>query len=206
MGVHALVNIPVIRFDHYEKGIEEYRAYFERFHQDFFNAPGILEFDTHLKNVVQLVFCSYDDNLLLKDDPMIWDKKLIKPTPIRPRRLPLKHNTTSGINRAYAIFRSAISKITESGHEKVLKAARALGGHVAYYGGDVNEAISMGQAEVQTIPTTKRYIETYIRDVMDGVRYGLKEPLKIEDNSPKQGHKQQVNNKPAQKLIKNRTE
>ena len=159
-GLKALVKIPECKND------TEYKNYYQSFANRYDNI------DQSGKDISRLCFFCYDPDLQIKDSK-IWNKinKDEKPT-IEPN---YTNNNYKVASRVLNIIRNAA--IGER-HDKILKASRLMGGYVA--GGEMTyeEAFRLLLQEANVISDEVNDSE---RDILDGLKNGMQEPLKFNE-------------------------
>lgn len=162
-GLKALVKIPEVKND------EEYKQYFEAVSDELEKiAPKAL--DQSGKDICRLCFFSYDPDLYLNENALIWTKK--------KERGQLKQNDKY-VKNDYKRAMTPLNYIrnSEQGerHTRILKAARLMGGYVAAEIMSEDEAVRLLKQEAYAI-APEDYQENQ-RAILDGINNGKSDPV-----------------------------
>lgn len=115
-GVRAIVNIPEC------KSVDEFKEYFAGIETIFHDYIG---FDKAPKNCILPMFISYDQDILIRDNPEQWiDKvKIVKPPPVQQYII---NDKSSSVEK---IIAKKINVIVDNGHPQLRAASFLLGGY-----------------------------------------------------------------------------
>jgi hypothetical protein len=115
-GVRAIVNIPVV------KSVDQFKEYFAGIENDLAVYHG---FDTAPKNCILPMFLSYDPDILIRDEPTEFNKRIKKIVP-PPIKQYIINDKSSSVEK---IIKKKIDVITGNGHPQLRSAAYLLGGY-----------------------------------------------------------------------------
>lgn len=157
-GVKALVRCP----PNLEAHNQYYTAFLDRY-------P---ELDSTSRNISRGTFESYDPELWINQQSLIWDKKLTEDQ----RR---KNKDKESGRRGAKIISTAVSMVRSSydgiKHESLLKAANLLGGYVAT--GRVSEAEAIKVLEEEIRLKNPSDFSAAQETIRDGIDFGKSRPL-----------------------------
>lgn len=157
-GIKALVKCPT--------SIENHSLYYTAFLDRY---EGL---DPTSRNISRGTYESYDPNIFINPNPLIWDKRMKEEDRKRNREKIGNRRATQVISTAVGMVRASMDG---EKHDTLLKAAKLLGGYVATGRIKEEEAIQVLETEIshkniQDLPGAKRTI-------LDGLAYGKAQPL-----------------------------
>ncbi len=140
--------------------------------------------DPACKDISRLTFVSYDPNLWINPNPYFFDisewTREVKIT--RPAYNP-EHLKNSGGKQKYArkVLESCCEEIRQSApghqHHTRLRMARLIGGYIHY----IDESEALAALEQAVTESGAKYINQAMKTVKDGLEYGKRQPIAIED-------------------------
>jgi hypothetical protein len=163
-GVKFLVNIPVV------DSAEDYTSHYNALFDDMSRYPGL---DPSGKDITRLCFTSYDDEILYREDPILWDYKIELPQQKADNKPVEILNPTEDRKHIKNIMSKAFGQITEHPmHPSVMKMATAMGGYVkaGYY--NEEEAIEMLEKLIDNNKAMDKK-DTRKQNIADGIKYGF---------------------------------
>jgi hypothetical protein len=163
-GIKALVKIPEVKTD------EEYKQYFEAVSDELEKIlPKAL--DQSGKDICRLCFFSYDPELYINTEAVIWTKKKIKTGEIKQNEKYVKNDYKRAMTPLNYIRNS------EQGerHTRILKASRLMGGYIAAGIMSEEEGTRLLKQEAYAIAPDD-YQENQ-RAILDGIQNGKIDPL-----------------------------
>ncbi len=163
-GVKFLVNIPIV------DSAEDYTSYYNALFEDLSRHPGL---DPSGKDITRLCFTSYDDEVLYRENPILWDDKIELPQQKADNKPVEILNPTEDRKHIKNIMSKAFRKITEHPmHPRVMKMATAMGGYVkaGYY--NEEEAIEMLDKLIDNNKAMDKK-DTRKQNIADGIKYGF---------------------------------
>jgi hypothetical protein len=170
-GVKGLMRIPIC------KSVEEYQDYYRAIQETF---EGYYGFDPAPKNAVLPLFLSWDEFLLKRDSPTVWDKKKVEEKsfhqlyPLAPR--PYNPSRANDKNRSRAIntFRKMVNQIVDNGHPQLRSASLILGTRVGAGYVPRFEA----EQEAETAIRNSRYLAKGIKGYTTTAKWAIEEGIK----------------------------
>jgi hypothetical protein len=170
-GIKALVNIPIV------ETVEEFKEY-------FFGIAAEMEiydgFDGTAQNPTQPLFQSWDEQLLYKTDPGIWEQKGERPGSLQfqdPIELPDIEVTEDLTQRVINITTAAINNISDVGHWGLRGTALALGGYCAAGYITTSDATSLLDSLIDSHPYLQQKSNTYKKTARWGIEKGMNKPI-----------------------------
>lgn len=157
-GVKALVKCPA--------SVENHRLYYTAFLDRY---P---ELDSTSRNVSRVTFESYDPNLWLNRNSLIWDKKLTEEQRKANKDKEANRRGTKVISTAVGIVRSSYQGTK---HDALIKASNLLGGYIATGRVDESEAIKVLTEEIKA--KNPKDLSGAIQTIKDGIAFGKTRPL-----------------------------
>jgi len=157
-GVKALVKCPA--------SVENHRLYYTAFLDRY---P---ELDSTSRNVSRVTFESYDPNLWLNRNSLIWDKKLTEEQRKANKDKEANRRGTKVISTAVGIVRSSYQGTK---HDALIKASNLLGGYIATGRVDESEAIKILTEEIKA--KNPKDLSGAIQTIKDGIAFGKTRPL-----------------------------
>lgn len=157
-GVKALVKCPA--------SVENHRLYYTAFLDRY---P---ELDSTSRNVSRVTFESYDPNLWLNRNSLIWDKKLTEEQRKANKDKEANRRGTKVISTAVGMIRASYDG---QKHSDLLKAAHLLGGYIATGRVDESEAIKVLAEEIKA--KNPKDLSGAIQTIKDGINHGKSRPL-----------------------------
>jgi hypothetical protein len=157
-GVKALVKCP--------QSIENHRLYYTAFLDRY---PQL---DSTSRNISRVTFESYDPNLWMNPNSLIWDKKLTEEQRNANKEKEANRRGTKVISVAVGMIRASYEG---EKHDTLLKAATLLGGYVATGRVDESDAIKVLTEEIKA--KNPKDLNSAIQTLKDGLAYGKSRPL-----------------------------
>ena len=150
----------------------------------YFKETYQIEIDPACKDISRLTFVSYDPDLWINPNPYFFDipswTRGVKVT--RPAYNPEYCNNNSGKQKyARKVLESCCGEIRQSipGHQHHirLRMARLMGGFIHY----IDESEVLAGLEQAVRDSGAKYINQAMKTVIDGLEYGKRQPITIED-------------------------
>jgi hypothetical protein len=167
-GVRALVNVPIAQ------DIHEYRQLWHGLANSVMNSYD--GFDSITKNPTQPVFQSYDQNLLMRDQPSRWTKKYIAPEP-PPRELISIEIDDDDERYVCNIIRKSIDGVNDNGHPQLRGASFALGGYVGAGYISENRALDLIERLIDGNNYLSKKADVYKKTAQEMIKKGQSSPL-----------------------------
>jgi len=169
----------IMRIDVAES-LEEYKDYYRAIEEYFKRFEG---FDPTPKNAVLIMFYTYDEEILIRENPEAWQHKL-KPGP-KPTAAAVDNqfnfeNEEVNIKRIYGWIAKKLHSIVDNGHPQLCTTAKLLGGYCAYYGLNITEAENWIHSEIERHPYLCKGIFGYKKTASEFINYGSSEPIELE--------------------------
>jgi hypothetical protein len=162
-GMKALVKIPEVKND------EEYKQYFEAVSDELEKIlPKAL--DQSGKDICRLCFFSFDPDLYINPEAVIWTKKKVKNELIQDKKY-----VKNDYRRAMTPLNYVRNSIEGERHTRILKASRLMGGYIAAEFISEEEGIRLLKQEAYQI-APDQYQEN-LRAILDGINNGKSEPV-----------------------------
>lgn len=158
MGIKALVKCP--------KSLENHHFYYTAFLERY---P---ELDTTSRNLSRGTYESYDPDLVVNPNSLVWDKRMSKEE-VR------KNKEKTQNRRGHQVLSTAVGMVRASydgvKHETLLNACVLLGGYIAT--GRVDETIAIQVMTDEIRAKNPKDLEGAIKTITDGIAYGKQRPL-----------------------------
>jgi hypothetical protein len=171
-GLKALIRIPAEPINH--------RAYYLGLIEKF---P---ELDTSNKNESRVCYESYDPELFVNENSLVWSKKGTESAPTQHKPLNVDSSNAylkKSLENAFAKTKQMISEAEDgTRHEVLLKAATLLGGYLHYGSFQVHDIENALAAEFTARGCDKSY--NYKKTIADGIKNGDRSPLYIDVPAP----------------------
>lgn len=167
-GYKALIRIPEVNTD------QEYKELYYAVMDEF---P---EIDTSGKDISRACFFSYDPDLFINDNSLVWTKRKTDKQPINIQAKRIQGNDYGLANRVLKIIRYAIPG---ERHNKLLIASRLMGGYIGSGKIEFDEAKRLLESEVQTFYPDEHQV--HFRTISDGLKNGIKEPIEAPEEALK---------------------
>lgn len=163
-GVRAIVNIPVV------KSVEEFKDYFNGIESELGVYNG---FDTAPKNCILPMFLSYDPDILVREAPDLFNKKvkIIQSVPIKQYVLHEKFETIQ------KIIEKRIDRIVGNGHPQLRAASYLLGGYCSAGYIDYNTALDMIEYMIDSNAYLSQKSKVYKTTAKQMINKGMEEPV-----------------------------
>ncbi len=163
-GLKALVKIPEVKDD------QEYKQYFEAIADELEKIlPKAL--DQSGKDICRLCFFSYDPEIYINPDAIIWSKKKTKSGEIKRSEKYIKND----YKRAMIPLNYIRNSEQGERHTRILKAARLMGGYIAADIISEEEGLRLLKQEAYNI-APEDYQENQ-RAILDGINNGKSDPV-----------------------------
>jgi hypothetical protein len=130
------------------------------------------ELDRTSRNIGRGQYESYDENLWVNWNSLVWDKKLTEEQRKKNKEREENRRGKNIISTAVAMVRSSYDG---KKHETLLKAANLLGGYVAAGRVQEEEAIKILEEEIRA--KNPKDMNSAIQTIKDGIEYGKRKPL-----------------------------
>lgn len=157
-GVRALVRCPSF----VDKHSLYYTAFLDRY-------PDL---DPTSRNISRVSFESYDPDLWVNPNALVWDKRLTEDQRRRNRELIANRKGNQVISTAVAMVRSSYDGTK---HESLRNAAVLLGGYIATGRVNEDEAVKILEEEIRL--KNPDSFQTAQKTIQDGIHYGKSRPL-----------------------------
>ena len=157
-GVKALVQCP--------PSIDNHELYYTAFLDRY---P---ELDPTSRNISRGTFESFDPDLYINQNALVWDKKLSEEDRRKAQAQQVNKRGTKILATAAAMVRASYDGTK---HETLLKAANLLGGYIAAGRVDEQEAIKLLETEIRAKGPGD--ITTAQQTIQDGISHGKARPL-----------------------------
>lgn len=129
------------------------------------------ELDPTSRNIARGTFESYDPNIYINENSLVWDKQMTKEEFDKNKEKSKNRRGAQIISTAVAMIRSSYEG---NRHDTILKASHLLGGYVASGRVDEKEAVKILEEEArQKITDGYNYKQT----IADGIAHGKTKPL-----------------------------
>ena len=182
-GVRALVRIPNLTDEVGKGAIKKYKALFNGLAKNA-TFEGFDGFDYAPKNCVLPLFLSYDKGLKSRgwEEAETWEGVWVEPervAPVMDVRSDSSVNYSLNERRISGIVRSALSKISDSGHLILRSIAFTVGGYVG--GGEISFifAENLLYLEIDNHAYLRQKANTYKRTATDMLKLGEREPMRL---------------------------
>jgi hypothetical protein len=157
-GVRALVKCPA--------NISNHNLYYTAFLDRY---P---ELDSTSRNISRVTFESWDENLWVNPNSLVWDKKLTEDERRSNKEKEANKRGKSVLSTAVAMVRSSYDG---NKHETLLKAANLVGGYIS--AGRVKEEDAIKILEEEIRAKNPKDMRQAVQTIKDGIEYGKKRPL-----------------------------
>lgn len=172
MGVKALVKIPVVQTT------DEFKELYFGIAGEMWQYNG---FDGSGQNAVLPLFQSWDEDMLIRNNPTTWVKKGVKIDNFQTSAI--NHNPVNCSDetqkKIIKIINTGINKITDNGHPQLRGVCIAVGGYVANNYINYQDAITQIFNRIENNSYLKKGIPGYKKTAEWAVNYGLSKPLEL---------------------------
>lgn len=165
-GVKAIAKIPV------SKSVDDFKAYYAGIEKIFEVYNG---YDPTPKNCILPLFYSYDNNLLYRKEPEVFNKKHI-PLIAPPVRQYIVDEKPDKVTR---VISAKINLITDNGHPQLRAAAFLLGGYVGAGHISEDEATNLIEQLIDTNAYLSQKAAVYKRTAQEMIKSGSSFPVYI---------------------------
>lgn len=130
------------------------------------------ELDSTSRNIARIAFESWDPEIYINENSLVWDKKLTEEQRRNNKTKEQNRRGTQVLSIAVGMVRASYDGIK---HESLLKAANLVGGYIAAGRVNEEEAVKVLEDEIRAKnPSDFHGAQTTIRD---GIRHGKSRPL-----------------------------
>jgi hypothetical protein len=157
-GVRALVKCPA--------NISNHNLYYTAFLDRY---P---ELDSTSRNISRVTFESWDENLWINPNSLVWDKRMDEEQRRQNKEKEANRRGKSVLSTAVAMVRSSYDG---NKHETLLKAANLVGGYIS--AGRVKEEDAIKILEEEIRAKNPKDMRQAIQTIKDGIEYGKTRPL-----------------------------
>jgi len=175
-GVKALVRIPIV------KSKKEFKSYSWGLSAEMEIYKG---FDIVVNNAVLLVFIGYDEDILIRKDAKIWNKKGIQINSFDLSQVktftPSQKITDKQSEWVINWFKEGVSMINDNAHPQIRSYSVALGGYVA--GGYISQydAINLAESMISQNNYMQKGVAGYYKTARQAIILGTNKPLKFDN-------------------------
>lgn len=157
-GVKGLVKCP--------PSIEKHDLYYTAFLDRY---P---ELDATSRNISRGTFESYDPNIWVNENSLVWDKRITEEVRLQNKKKVQNRRSLKALSTAVTMVRSSSDGIK---HESLRNAAVLLGGFIAVGKVKEDEAIKLLEEEIRL--KKPKDFESARQTIQDGINYGKTRPL-----------------------------
>jgi hypothetical protein len=168
-GVRAIVKIPKV------KCVDEFKHYFAGIEKKLCGYNG---FDTAPKNCILPMFISYDQDILIRDNPIEWQTKYI-PVVAPPVKQYIVNDKSSAIEK---IIAKKIIPIIDNGHPQLRAAAYLMGGYSGAGYIDRDQAITILHNLIESNAYLSQKAAIYKRTACEMIDKGINQPTFLPTN------------------------
>jgi hypothetical protein len=166
-GVRALVKIPICT------SVDEYKSYFKAIKFQT-NLGKVKHFDMAPQNAVLPLFISFDEDILIREDSPLWDKKHNEPATVYTPPPLIDYKKDVDVK---AIVSAALEKISDAGHPILRATAYAVGGYVGAGHLTKMEAISIMDWAIENHNYLNKKQSVYKQTARTMIEKGLNQPI-----------------------------
>lgn len=163
-GYKALVKIPVVDSD------AEFKRYFASFQK------RMPEVDESGKDIARACYFSYDPNMVVNDNALVWDQAEGPPV----KKAPQVSRTGTKTDWSKISIGTKMLQTAAAGnrHDIILKSGKLMGGYIG--NGSVQEVdvIATFEGEVMDLMDNPRDFDAQWKTFLNGIEYGKADPIK----------------------------